>query len=150
MEVIATLIKMTWWYGRGLPPRRLGFVIYEWGGFSASPPRGMRALPENVVKNANDILAHAEENENILAAAWLWTKPPLALWRLLPVPVPKRRIIYFAEWNKMYVSRDGTLAVKWVSDNCCVALLWSYPWVWVRSRRFFRMLAPAPSARAKL
>jgi len=150
MEAVELLVKMMWWYGRGLPPRRLGFVVYDWGGFSAAPPGGMRVLPAAIADSANDVLAHADENRNIFAAAWLWSKPPAALWRLLPVPVPKRRIIYFGEWNKMYVSHDETLAVKWVSTECCVALLWSYPWVWVHSRDVFRVPVPAPAARSKL
>jgi hypothetical protein len=148
MESVELLIKMTWWYGRGLPPRRLGFVVYDWGGFSAAPPGSVRVLPASVA--GNDILAHADENKNILAAAWLWAEPPLSLWRLLPAPIPKRRILYFAEWDKMYVSRDGTLAVKWVSTECCTALLWSYPWTWIHSRRVFRVPVPAPAARARL
>lgn len=150
MEVVELLIKMTWWYGRGLPPRRLGLVVYDWGGFSASPPGSMRVLPDAVGAAANDVLAHADGNSNVFAATWLWTKPPPTLWRLLPTPIPKRRILYFADWNKMFVSKDGTLAVKWVSNECCVALLWSYPWTWIHSRRFFRMPVPTPAARARL
>ncbi len=145
-----TLIKMMWWFGRGLPPRRLGVVVYDWGGFSASPPGGMRIVPSNIADVATDVLAHASENRNVFAVAWLWSEPPLALWRLLPTPVPKRRILHFAEWNKMYVSNSGTLAVKWVSTECCAALLWSYPWAWVHSRRVFRLSAPAPAARGRL
>jgi hypothetical protein len=150
MESVELLIKMTWWYGRGLPPRRLGFILYDWGGFSAAPPGGMRILPHSIDGAANDVLAHADANGNTFAAAWLWARPPMAVWRLFPVPVPKRRILYFAEWNKMYTSRDGTLAVKWASTECCVALLWSYPWAWVHSRVVFRMPVPAPAARSRL
>jgi len=150
MEVVELLIKMMWWYGRGLPPRRLGFVIYDWGGFSAAAPGQMRTLPSSVADDARDVLAHADSGGNAFAAAWLWSKPPPALWRLLPTPVPKRRVLYFAEWGKMYTSRDETLAVKWVSTKCCTALLWSYPWTWVHSRKFFRMAVPAPAARSRL
>ena len=151
MEVVETLIKMVWWYGRGLPPRRLGFVVYDWGGFSASPPGGMRVLPSAAAEAANDVLSHADAAGNVFAAAWLWSKPPPALWRILPTPVLKRRILYFADWNKMYASKDGTLAVKWIdADGCCLALLWSYPWTWIHSRRIFRMPVPAPAARARL
>ncbi len=150
MGAVELLIKMTWWYGRGLPPRRLGFVVYDWGGFSASPPGDMRVLPSSITEVAKDVLAHADENKNVFAVAWLWSKPPMAMWRLLPTPIPKRRILYFGEWGRMYVSAEGTLAVKWVSTECCVALLWSYPWVWVHSRRVFRMPVPAPAARARL
>jgi hypothetical protein len=150
MEVVEALIKMMWWYGRGLPPRRLGFVVYDWGGFSAAPPGGMRIIPASVAEAAKDVLTHADRSGNAFAAAWLWSKPPLALWRLLPTPVPKRRILYFAEWNKMYVSGGETIAVKWASTECCTALLWSYPWAWVRSRRFFRIPVPAPAARGRL
>ena len=150
MEAVETLIRMMWWYWRGLPPRRLGFIVYDWGGFSAAPPGGMRVLPAGVADAAKDVLAHADRQGNIFAAAWLWSKPPPALWRLLPVPVLKRRILHFAEWNKMYVSRDETLAVKWVSMGCGVALLWSYPWTWIHSRHVFRVRVPAPAARARL
>jgi hypothetical protein len=150
VEAVELLIKMTWWFGRGLPPRRLGFVVYDWGGFSAAPPGGMRILPASVAGAANDVLAHADRSGNVFATAWLWSKPPPSLWRLLPTPVPKRRILYFADWNKMYVSADGTLAVKWAATGCCVALLWSYPWAWVHSRGFFRMPVPAPAARGRL
>jgi hypothetical protein len=153
MDAVELLVKMMWWYGRGLPPRRLGFVVYDWGGFSAAPPGGMHALPTSI--DANDVLAHADRGGNVFAAAWLWSKrlwsqPPMALWRLLPTPVPKRRILYFGEWNKMYVSRDGTLAVKWVSAECCTALLWSYPWAWIHSRRVFIVHVPVPAARGGL
>ncbi len=144
------LIKMTWWYGRGLPPRRLGFVVYDWGGFSAAPPGGMRVIPSSIAEAAKDVLAHADENRNVFAAAWLWSKPPMTIWRLLPTPLPKRRIIYIGGWNKMYISAGGTLAVKWASTECCVALLWSYPWTWVHSRRFMRMSVPAAAARTRL
>jgi len=150
METVELLIKMTWWYGRGLPPRRLGFVVYDWGGFSAALPGGMRVLPASVAEAVADVLAHADRGGNVFAAAWLWSKPPPALWRILPTPIPKRRIIYFGEWNKMYVSEGGTLAMKWVSTDCCLALLWSYPWTWVHSRRVFRAPVPAPAARARL
>jgi hypothetical protein len=150
MEVVETLIKMMWWYGRGLPPRRLGFIVYDWGGFSAALPGGLRVLPDSVASAAKDVLAHADRSGNVFAAAWLWAKPPPTLWRLLPTPVPKRRILYFAGWDKMYVSKDGGLAVKWVATKCCVALLWSYPWMWVHSRSFMRMAVPAPAARARL
>jgi hypothetical protein len=151
MEAVELLVKMTWWYGRGLPPRRLGFVVYDWGGFSAAPPGGMRVLPASAAAAAAEVLAHADRSANIFAAAWLWSRPPPALWRLLPTPVPKRRILYFGgEWNKMYVSEGGTLAVKWASTDCCLALLWSYPWAWVHSRRVFRIPAPAPAARGRL
>jgi hypothetical protein len=150
MEAVELLVKMTWWYGRGLPPRRLGVVVYDWGGFSAAPPGGMRILPASVAEAAADVLAHADRSGNVFAAAWLWSKPPLTLWRILPTPVPKRRILYFGKWNKMYVSEGGTLAVKWASTECCTALLWSYPWTWVHSRRVFRMPVPAPAARARL
>ena len=141
---------MMWWYGRGLPPRRLGVVIYEWGGFSAAPPGVTRSLPAGVAEAATDILAYTDSNKNVLAAAWLWSKPPPALWRLLPTPIPKRRMLYVGEWNKMYISDGGVLAVKWISTECCVALLWSYPWTWVHSRRVFRMPVPAPPARGRL
>ncbi len=150
MEVVELLVKMMWWFGRGLPPRRLGFVVYDWGGFSATPPGGMRVLPTGIAEAANDILSHADGNRNILATAWLWSKPPLSLWRLLPTPVPKRRILYFAEWGKMYVSKEETMAVKWVSAGCVVALLWSYPWTWVHSRHAFRVPVPAVAARSRL
>jgi hypothetical protein len=110
----------------------------------------MRILPDSIADAAVDVLAHADENGNTFAAAWLWGKPPLVLWRLLPTPLPKRRILYFAEWNKTYISKDGTLAVKWVSTDCCAALLWSYPWTWIASRRFVRVPVPAPAARAQL
>ena len=144
------LIKMVWWHGRGLPPRRLGFVVYDWGGVSVAPPSSMRVLPAAVAESAKEVLAHADENRNVFAAAWLWAKPPLTLWRLVPTPVPRRRIIYFADWDKIYVSADGTLAVKWAATKCCTALLWSYPWTWVHSRRFVRMAVPVPAARARL
>jgi hypothetical protein len=150
MEVVETLIKITWWYGRGLPPRRLGFVVYDWGGFSAAPPGGVRILPANTAEAAAEVLAHADRSGNVFAAAWLWAKPPPALWRILPTPVPRRRILYFGGWNRMYVSEDGTLAVKWAATKCCTALLWSYPWAWIVSRRMFRMPVPAPAARARL
>jgi len=151
MEAVELLVKMTWWYGRGLPPRRLGFVVYDWGGFSAAPPGGMRVLPASVAEAAADILAHADGGGNVFAATWLWSKPPPALWRILPTPVPRRRVLYFGgEWNKMYVSEGGTLAVKWVSTDCCLALLWSYPWTWIVSRRVFRAPVPAPPARGRL
>jgi hypothetical protein len=150
MEVVETLIKMMWWYGRGLPPRRLGAVVYDWGGFSASPPGGMRVLPASLAEEVNDVLAHADSNDNVFAAAWLWSKPPPALWRLLPTPLPRRRILYFADWNKMYASKDNTLAVKWMRTECCLALLWSYPWTWVHRRRMFHMPVPAPAARGRL
>ena len=145
-----TLIKMMWWYGRGLPPRRLGVVVYDWGGFSATAPGQMRIVPASVAEVARDVMAHADRHNNVFAAAWLWSKPPLALWRFLPVPIPRRRILYFAEWNKMYMSKDETLAVKWVSNECCVALLWSYPWAWIRSIRVLRSPLPTPPARARL
>jgi len=148
MEALELLVKMMWWYGRGLPPRRLGSVVYDWGGYSASPPGGMRLLPASL--EANDILAHADSNGNVFAAAWLWSRPPLALWRLLPTPLPKRRIIYFGGWNKMYVSEGNVFAVKWLEGECCWALLWSYPWTWMHSRRMFRLAAPAPAARGRL
>jgi hypothetical protein len=150
MEAVELLIKMMWWFGRGLPPRRLGAVVYDWGGFSAAAPGQMRIVPASVAEAARDVLAHADNNRNVFAAAWLWAKPPMALWRLLPAPLPKRGIIYFAEWGRMYVSRDGTLAVKWVSTECCAALLWSYPWAWVHSRRFLLMRMPTPAARGRL
>jgi hypothetical protein len=142
---------MMWWYGRGLPPRRLGAVVYDWGGFSASAPGQMRIFPANIAEVAKDVLAHADSNRNVFAVAWLWSKPPMALWRLLPAPVPRRRVLYYTgEWNKMYVSASETLAVKWVSTECCVALLWSYPWTWIHSRRFLHIRVPAPAARARL
>jgi hypothetical protein len=150
MEAVELLIKMMWWYGRGLPPRRLGAVVYDWGGFSAAPPNSMRILPASTAEAAADVLTHADRSGNVFAAAWLWSKPPPALWRLIPTPVPKRRILYFGEWNKMYVSEGGTLAVKWASTECCAALLWSYPWTWVHSRRMFRVPVPAPVARGRL
>jgi hypothetical protein len=149
MEAVETLIKMMWWYGRGLPPRRLGFVVYDWGGFSAAPTGGMRVLPASVAEAAADVLAHADRSGNIFAAAWLWSKPPATLWRLLPTPVPKKRIIYFGEWNKMYVSAGGALAMKWIVNDCCVALLWSYPWTWIHSKTFFRIPVPASVAGAR-
>jgi hypothetical protein len=150
MEAVELLVKMMWWYGRGLPPRRLGIVVYDWGGFSASAPGGMRVVPTSVAEAAKDVSTHAERNGNVFAAAWLWAKPPMALWRFLPTPVPKRRILYFAEWGKMYTSRDETLAVKWVSTKCCVALSWSYPWAWVHSKRFVQMRIPTPAAKGRL
>jgi hypothetical protein len=150
MEAVELLVKMMWWYGRGLPPRRLGAVVYDWGGFSASAPGGMRVVPASVAEAAKDVSTHVERSGNVFAAAWLWAKPPVALWRLFPTPLPRRKILYFADWNKMYVSSSETLAVKWVSADCCVALLWSYPWTWVHSRRFMRVHIPAPAARGRL
>lgn len=145
-----TLIKMMWWYGRGLPPKRLGVVVYDWGGYSAAAPGQMRLMPADAAHAVADVAQHASAQSNVFAVSWLWTKPPLALWRLLPTPAPKRRILHFAEWNRMYVSEGGVFAVKWVKTGCCHALAWSYPWTWVVSRRVMRAPLPTPPARARL
>ncbi|MFZ8811340.1 MAG: hypothetical protein ACO2PN_24955 [Pyrobaculum sp.] len=150
MEVVETLIKMMWWYGRGLPPRRLGVVVYDWGGFSAAAPGQMRLVPADVSQAVADVAQHASTQSNVFAVAWLWSKSPPTLWRLLPTPVPKRRILYFADWNKTYVSEGEVLAVKWVLTDCCYALAWSYPWTWIVSRRVLRSPLPTPPARARL
>jgi len=150
VEVVETLIKVMWWYGRGLPPRRLGVVVYDWGGYSAAAPGQMRLMPADAAQKVADVALHASAQNNVFAASWLWAKPPLTLWRILPTPIPKRRIIYFADWDKMYVSEGGVFAVKWVRSDCCYALAWSYPWTWIHSRRIFRMPVPAPAARARL
>ena len=65
MEVVETLIKMMWWYGRGLPPRRLGIVVYDWGGFSAASPGQMRIVPASIADSAKDVLTHAERSGNV-------------------------------------------------------------------------------------
>jgi hypothetical protein len=150
MEVVETLVKMMWWYGRGLPPRRLGVVVYDWGGFSAAAPGQMRLVPADMAQAVAEVALHASMQNNIFAVTWLWSKPPLTLWRLLPTPIPKRRILYLGKWDKMYVSERDVFAVKWVKTSCCYALAWSYPWTWIISRRMLRAPLPTPPARAKL
>lgn len=123
-------------YAVGLPPRRFGWVVYDYGGVASLPGPQWPAVVAPDVKNdlLEAVLAHAKKMRNAVLIVWLYEKP-LALWRFLPPPWLKRRIIIVDEWGKYRESKDKVFAVAWISTACCRAFAWSYPYVALKARR---------------
>jgi hypothetical protein len=123
-------------YAVGFPPRRFGWFVYDYGGVASLPSVQWPAVvaPEVKTELLEAVLAHARRMRNAVLVAWLYEKP-LALWRLLPPPRIKRRIIIFDEWKQYRESRNRIFAVAWIETDCCRALAWSYPYIVLKTRK---------------
>ncbi len=121
----------------GMPPRKFGWLIYEYGGVASLPATSWPAVAASDVRSdlLDAVLAHAKKMRNALLIAWLYEKPMVTLWRLLPPPRIKRRIIILDEWNKYRESRDKVFAVAWIKTDCCRAFAWSYPYVVLKTSK---------------
>jgi hypothetical protein len=138
-----TLLKFFAWHARRLyPPRRFLYAVYDYGGVYISPSGAYAGfMHESLIKEARDVIEHARRRNNMLAAAWLskHVQPPLALWRLMPPPAVKRRILIFRQWNVTEVTEDGSIAVRWVDAPCISGFAWSVPYVEVKRKDLFAL-----------
>jgi hypothetical protein len=123
-------------YAAGMPPKRFGWWVYDYGGAASLPGARYPAVAAPDIKTdlLDAVLAHAKERRNAVLIAWLHEKP-LALWRFLPPPRIRRRIIIIDEWNKYGESKDKVFAVAWIKTDCCRAFAWSYPYVVLKLKR---------------
>ncbi|MFZ8808809.1 MAG: hypothetical protein ACO2PN_12000 [Pyrobaculum sp.] len=123
-------------YAVGMPPQRFGWAVYDYGGVASIPNAGWPAVVVPDIRNdlLDAVLAHARKMRNAVLVAWLYEKP-LALWRLLPPPRIRRRIIIIDEWGQYRESKDKVFAVAWIKSGCCCALAWSYPYAALKARR---------------
>ena len=123
-------------YVAGIPPRRFGWWVYEYGGVASLPGAGWPAVVATDVRGdlLDAVLAHARAMRNAVLIAWLY-ELPLALWRIMPPPNLKRRIIVIDEWGQYRESRDRVFAVAWIKSGCCRAVAWSHPYVVLKERR---------------
>jgi hypothetical protein len=120
----------------GMPPRRFGWIVYDYGGVASLPSAQWPAVVAPDVRGdlLDAVLAHARAMRNAVLIAWLH-ELPTALWRLLPPPRIKRRIIITDEWGNYRESRDRVFAVAWIRTECCHAFAWSYPYVALKTRK---------------
>jgi hypothetical protein len=123
-------------YAVGMPPRRFGWFVYDYGGVASLPGPQWPAVVASDVKSdlLETVLAHAKKMRNAVLVAWLH-ELPMALWRFLPPPRIKRRIIVFDEWGQYRESRDKVFAVAWIKTDCCRGFAWSYPYVALKIKR---------------
>jgi hypothetical protein len=129
-------------YVVGMPPRRFGWFVYEYGGVASLPSAHWPAVvaPDIHSDLLETVLAHAKKMRNAVLIAWLY-ELPLAVWRFLPPPRIKRRIIIFDEWGQYRESQDKVFAVAWIRTDCCYSLAWSYPYA-VLKVRAMRYVSP--------
>jgi hypothetical protein len=123
-------------YTAGIPPRRFGWAVYDYGGVASLPSAQWPAVVAPEVKGdlLDAVLAHAKARRNAVLVTWLREKP-LALWRLLPPPRIKRRIIILDEWGQYRESKNHVFAVAWIKADCCYGFAWSYPYATLKVRR---------------
>jgi|ADKH01.1.fsa_nt_gi hypothetical protein len=123
-------------YTAGIPPRRFGWWIYEYGGVASLPAAGWAAVVAPDVKSdlLEAVLAHAKAMRNAVLVAWLY-ELPLALWRIMPPPKIKRRVIVFDDWGQYRESKDRVFAVAWIKTDCCRGLAWSYPYIVLKQKK---------------
>jgi hypothetical protein len=123
-------------YVVGMPPRRFGWFVYEYGGVASLPSASWPAVVASDIRTdlLETVLAHARRMRNAVLIAWLY-ELPVALWRLLPPPRIRRRIIIIDEWGQYRESRDKVFAMAWIKTDCCRAFAWSYPYVALKERR---------------
>jgi hypothetical protein len=127
----------------GIPPRKFGWIVYDYGGLASLPSAAWPAVVSPHIKGelTDAVLAHAKRRRNAVLIAWLSALPALALWRWLPPPKLKSRIIIIDDWGRYRESRDGVFAVAWIKTDCCAALAWSYPYAALKAAKM-RYVAP--------
>jgi hypothetical protein len=86
-------------------------------------------------------MAHAKKRRNAVLIAWLSELPTFALWRWLPAPRIKSRIIIIDDWGRYRESKDNVFAVAWIKNDCCTAFAWSYPYMMLKMMKM-RYVAP--------
>jgi hypothetical protein len=120
----------------GIPPKRFGWVVYEYGGVASLPGAQWPAVVSPDVRGdlLDAVMAHARERRNAVLVAWLY-ELPMAIWRLLPPPKIKRRIIIIDDWKKYRESKDRVFAVAWIQTECCHAFAWSYPYIVLKTTK---------------
>jgi len=123
-------------YTAGIPPRRFGWIVYDYGGVASLPgPQWPAVVASDIRGDLLDaVLAHARAMRNAVLVAWLY-ELPLALWRLFPPPRIKRRIIIFDDWGQYRESKDKVFAVAWIKTDCCFAFAWSYPYIVLKMKK---------------
>ena len=123
-------------YAAGFPPRRFGWFLYDYGGAASLPSAQWPAVLSSDIRTdlLDAVMAHARKMRNAVLVAWLYEKP-LALWRLLPPPRIKRRIIIIDSWKQYKESKDRVFAVAWIETDCCHAFAWSYPYAALKTRK---------------
>jgi hypothetical protein len=123
-------------YTVGMPPRRFGWFVFDYGGVASLPSASWPAVVASDIRTdlLEAVLAHARKMRNAVLVAWLY-ELPTALWRLLPPPRIRRRIIIFDGWGQYRESRDKVFAVAWIKAGCCRAFAWSYPYVALKERK---------------
>jgi len=123
-------------YAAGIPPRRFGWVVYEYGGLASLPGAQWPAVaaPDVAGDLLDAVLAHAKKMRNAVLIAWLH-ELPLALWRFLPPPRIKRKIIIIDDWGQYRESRDKVFAVAWIETDCCRAFAWSHPHTALKAKK---------------
>jgi len=129
------LLKFADWAARGIPPRRFGYVLYDYGGVVSLADASHPAFVDVALRSElfDAVLAHARRRRNAFLAAWL-SHMPTALWRFIPPPRVKRRIIIIDRYNSYRESKNGEFAVAWIETPCCRGFAWSYPYAFVTSK----------------
>jgi len=129
------LLKFAAWAVRGIPPRRFGYVVFDYGGAASLPDASQAVFADASLRGDlfDAVLSHARRRRNALLAAWL-SHMPLALWRLLPPPRVRRKIIVIDRFNSYRESKSGETAVAWIETPCCRGFAWSYPYAFAASR----------------
>jgi hypothetical protein len=120
----------------GIPPRKFGWLIYEYGGIASLPSAQWPAVVAPDVKGdlLDAVLTHAKNRRNAVLIAWLY-ELPMAIWRIMPAPNIKRKIIITDDWGQYRESKDRVFAVAWIKTECCHAFAWSYPYIVLKMKK---------------
>jgi hypothetical protein len=151
VDIGASLLYLLAYAAGGLPPRRLANVLWDWGGAYVAYPYAAGYLPRQLDAEALEVLRHAYDYGNYIAAAWIWPErltKSVELWLFITSHLTKiryrwlRRVMAFCGWNKTCLHETGHAAVRWIYSNCIAAVVWSFPdpriYDWRRLTRYGR------------